>query len=48
LSANISLSSYTLRALDNSTEEYVGLNEINENEDMLDILKSFLAFYLNP
>lgn len=47
MSANISLSSYTLRALDNSTEEYVGLNEINENEDMLDILKSFLAFYLN-
>ena len=45
MSANISLSSYTLRALDNSTEEYVGLTEINEDEDMLDILKSFLVFY---
>ena len=47
MSANISLSSYTLRVHENSTEEYVGLTEINEDEDMLDILKSFLGFYLN-
>ncbi len=39
---SIALSSYTLRILDKSTNEYVKMNEINQTEDVLNIVHSFL------
>lgn len=48
---NISLSSYTLRVKEHSSDNYVKMNEIknnkdmDKNDDMKDILKLFLDFY---
>jgi len=45
LPLNISLSSYTLRVKERSSDTYIKMNEINTNEDMKDVLKLFLDFY---
>lgn len=44
--ASISLSSYTLRVKEKSTEKYVLLGEINQEDDALEIFHSFLDYFL--
>ena len=42
---SIALSSYTLRIRDKSTNKYVKMNEINQNEDALTTIESFLNHF---
>ncbi len=46
MSASISLSSYTLRVREKSTGKYILLDQINEEDDVLEILYSFLNHFL--
>lgn len=44
--ASISLSSYTLRILEKSTKKYVMMDKINQEDDIVEIFRSFLDYFL--